>query len=131
MPFGSLVFDVDTTTGLERYIADCAIEDKRLRSKIDALVDAGRPMLVWGVGTHTTRLMATSRLADANIVAFIESNARYHGKRLLGRPIISPSALDQHPEPVLISSRVFQHEISAQVRTTLGCTNELILLYDV
>jgi SAM-dependent methyltransferase len=131
VPFGALAFDTDTTTGLERYIADCAIEDQRLRSKIDALVDAGLPMLVWGVGTHTTRLMATSRLVDANIVAFIESNARYHGKTLLGRPIISPDALKEHPEPVLISSRVFQHEIAAQIRNAMGSSNELLLLYDV
>ena len=99
---------------------------------IDAIVDAGRPILVWGVGTHTSRLMATSRLAEANIVAFIESNSRYHGKTL---------ARSAHPgarrrcrsgsEPVLISSRVFQKEIADQIRNDLGCTNELILLYDV
>ncbi len=86
--------------------------------------------MVWGVGTHTTRLMATSRLAEANIVAFIESNARYHGKTLNGRPILAPSALRERAEPVLISSRVFQKEIADQIRA-LGCSNELITLYNV
>jgi hypothetical protein len=86
---------------------------------------------VWGVGSHTTRLMATSRLGQANIAAFIESNARYHGKTLGGRPILAPEALRERPEPVLVSSRVFQREIAEQIRDDLGCSNPLILLYDV
>ena len=123
--------DTETAKGLERYIAQCRADDGRLQGKINALVDRGKPLLVWGVGTHTTRLMATSRLAEANIVAFVESNARYHGKTLHGHPIVAPEALKSHAEPVLVSSRVFQHEIAAQIRDDLGCANEVILLYDV
>ena len=75
--------------------------------------------------------LVQSNLAEAGIVAFIESNARYHGKTLHGRPILAPQALGDHPEPVLISSRVFQKEIADQIRHGLGCSNELILLYNV
>ena len=124
-------FDPDTATGLERYLETCSADDQRLREAIDRVVDARRPILVWGVGTHTSRLMATSRLAEADIVAFIESNSRYHGKTLHGRPILSPEALKERHEPVLISSRVFQTEIAEQIRQDLGCVNELILLYHV
>ena len=124
-------FDADSAAGLERYLVQCAEDDARLHAAIDAVVDGGRPILVWGVGTHTSRLMATSRLAEADIVAFIESNSRYQGKTLHGRPILAPEALKQHPEPVLISSRVFQNEIAEQIRGDLGCQNELVLLYNV
>jgi SAM-dependent methyltransferase len=123
-------FDRDSTAGLDRYLAQCAKDDARLRGIIDELTDSGRAIVVWGVGTHTTRLMATSRLARANIAAFIESNARYQGKTLNGRPILAPSALKERSEPVLISSRVFQKEIADQIRA-LGCSNELITLYNV
>ena len=125
-------FEFDTTSaiGLERYVSDCIDADRTLRKRIDEVVDAKQPILVWGVGTHTSRLMATSRLADAEIVAFIESNARYHGKSLHGRPIMAPEALRDRREPVLISSRVFQNEIADQIRNDLNCANELILLYD-
>lgn len=131
VPAGRLTFDAATAAGLERYIVDCRAADRVLHRRVGALADSGRPVLVWGVGTHTSRLMATSRLAEANIVAFIESNARYHGKTLHGKPIIAPSALKERPEPVLVSSRVFQHEIVEQIRDTLGCANEVITLYDL
>ncbi|MEA3245924.1 MAG: class I SAM-dependent methyltransferase [Gemmatimonadota bacterium] len=130
-PAAPLVTDRATPVGLERYIAACRADDERLRQRIDAIADSGRSILVWGVGTHTTRLLATSRLAEANIAAFIESNARYWGKELHGRPIMAPDALKARTEPVLVSSRVFQHEIATQIRDQLGCANELILLYDV
>jgi SAM-dependent methyltransferase len=130
-PVGELRFDHETVKGLERYIAQCRTDDERLHAKINALADSGRSILVWGVGTHTTRLMATSRLPHANIAAFIESNARYQGKTLDGRPIIAPEALKGRAEPVLVSSRVFQHEIAGQIRDDLKCANELILLYEV
>ena len=130
-PRSPMQFDEHTARGLERYISGCAADDERLREQIDAVVDARRRIIVWGVGTHTSRLMATSRLAEADIVAFIESNSRYHGKTLHGRPILAPEALKQHHEPVLISSRVFQKEIADQIRTGLGCPNELVLLYNV
>jgi len=124
-------FDADTAEGLDRYLSASAADDRRLRARIGAIVDARQPIVVWGVGTHTSRLMATSRLAEAEIVAFVESNARYHGKTLHGRPIVAPEALRGHPQPVLISSRVFQNEIAEQIRNGLGCGNELILLYNV
>jgi SAM-dependent methyltransferase len=124
-------FDRETASGLERYLAQSAADDERLHRAIDAVVDARRRILVWGVGTHTSRLLATSRLAEADIVAFIESNVRYQGKTLHGRPILAPAALKAHREPVLISSRVFQNEIADQIRNGLGCPNELITLYNV
>ena len=127
----ALEFDTTSALGLERYVADCVEADRTLRRRIDEVVDAKRPILVWGVGTHTSRLMATSRLADAEIVAFIESNARYHGKALHGRPIVAPETLRDRGEPVLVSSRVFQNEIADQIRNELKCANELILLYDI
>ena len=130
-PRGEVQFDGQSAAGLERYLAQCAADDERLRAAIDGVVDAGRRILVWGVGTHTSRLMATSRLGEADIAAFIESNSRYHGKTLHGRPILAPEALKDLHEPVLISSRVFEREIADQIRHDLGCSNELILLYNV
>jgi len=132
-PSADEAFEYDTTSaaGLQRYVSDCQETDRTLRQRIDAVVQAKRPILVWGVGTHTSRLMATSSLADAEIVAFIESNARYHGKSLHGRPILAPETLRDRQEPVLISSRVFQNEIADQIRNDLKCVNELILLYDI
>lgn len=122
-------FDADAGPALQRYIEQSRAVEARLHREIDALADSQRRVLVWGVGTHTQRLMETSRLAQANIAAFIDSNAKYQTRQLHGIPIISPAALAGRSEPILISSRVFQGEIATQIRDELHCPNELILLY--
>lgn len=127
----SPTFDHETEAGLQRYIDSCRVTEERLHATIDDLVRRDRPVIVWGVGTHTGRLMRTSRLPEARIVAFVESNARYQGRSLHGTPIIAPTALRERAEPILISSRVFQHEIARQIRDDLGLGNELITLYEV
>jgi 2-polyprenyl-3-methyl-5-hydroxy-6-metoxy-1,4-benzoquinol methylase len=128
---GTPTFDTATRPALERYIEQSRAVENRIHAVIDEIVSSGRAILVWGVGTHTQRLMETSRLSKANVVAFIDSNAKYQSRTLHGLPIIAPSELRSRPEPVLISSRVFQGEIAAQIRDELKCPNELLQLYQV
>jgi hypothetical protein len=103
--------------------------EEQIHRTIDRLASHGKPVIVWGAGAHTLRLLATSRLSEAKITAFVDSNPRYQSKRLLGVPIISPTELKGRSEPVLISSRVFQRDIERQIHHELNCSNELILLY--
>ncbi len=123
------VRDTETEDGLRDYIRKSqAVEDNLLQT-IDALVESALPIIVWGAGTHTLRLMATSRLSEAKINAFVDSNPRYHGKLLNGIPIISPVEVKGRLEAILISSRVFQQDIKRQIQDDLQCSNKLILLY--
>ncbi len=124
------IIDLKTEPALNDYVARSEKIEKRVRLVIDALVDGGNPILVWGAGTHTQRLLAVSRLANANIQAFVDSNPRYQGKLLNGMPIISPAAVKGRSEAILISSRDFQEEIERQIRDELKYDNELILLYN-
>lgn len=122
----------DEVTGpaLSTYIESSFALERNVRRAIDRLVESQKPVIVWGVGTHTAHLLATCGLGAARIVAFVDSNPRYHGKTLNGVAIESPARLTDRPEAVVVSSRVFQREIVRQVRDALGCCNEVILLYD-
>lgn len=118
-----------TEPALAAYIGNSRDVERRLHEVIDPLVESRSPIIVWGVGTHTQRLLATSRLAQANICAFVDSNPRYQGKPIHGIPVLSPAALKDRREPILISSRFFQKEIEHQIREVLDLSNELHLLY--
>jgi hypothetical protein len=73
--------------------------------------------------------LASGNLARANIAAFVDSNPKYQGKQLNGVPVLSPDALKARPEPILISSQVFEHEIVRQIREDLRLDNKVITLY--
>jgi len=122
---------VDNKTGqaLLEYL-ECSYQvDGNVLKKIDEIVKSGQSIIVWGVGTHTQRLLATSQLNKANIKAFIDSNPNYQGKTINNVPIYSPDTLANMVEPILVSSRLYQDEIAHEIRVTLGFPNDIILLY--
>ena len=128
---GRVVADEISLVALRSYINISKRVEQRIVAAIDRLVDANTPILVWGVGTHTQRLLQTTSFADLNIKAFIDSNSRYHGKKMNGVPIIGPGCLKKYEEPVLISSRVFQPEIEAEIMKTSPGRREIIKLYNL
>ena len=121
--------DLDTEIGLQAYIRDCAASDQHLRSEIDRATSRGGKIIVWGVGAHTLRLLATGGLDPGRIALFVDSSPHYQNQELRGIPVVSPEEMRQRPEPILISSRGFQQEIRYQIQHEMRLPNPLILLY--
>jgi FlaA1/EpsC-like NDP-sugar epimerase len=76
------------------------------------------------------RLLETSNLATARIVAIIDSNPRYKGKQLRGIPIVTPAEFQPADATILISTQVAESEIKAQIRNQLRWTNPIICFYE-
>lgn len=125
----SFIKDQETLPGLEAYIRLSEKVDQTIKQGIDELVLEKTPLLVWGTGTHTLRLMVEGNLAQANIQGFVDSNPKYQGMTLEGIPVFAPSEICHHPEAILISSRVYQDEIERTIRQDLGMKNLIIKLY--
>jgi SAM-dependent methyltransferase len=115
---------------LRDYVAKSDEAFSDIYSKIDAIVTSGEPIIVWGAGLHSQKLLAVTKLQNANILSFIDSDPAYQGGSLAGVSIKSPSDLAGMPShPILISSETYQSEIAAQIRA-LGLQNKVISLYD-
>jgi SAM-dependent methyltransferase len=123
-----IVRDHETERGLRRYIDESSSVEAHTRAAIEEL-SRRPPLLVWGTGTHTQRLLAIGAFKNVRIAAFVDSNPKYHGRDLHGIPVVSPSSLAGRTEPILISTRGFQSEIQDQIRRQLQLDNEIILLY--
>lgn len=119
-----------TASGLERYVAKSNHENDAIQAALEDLAASQEPVIVWGAGSHTLRLLARSPLANANLIAIVDSNPRYHGKRVRGVPIVRPQALENTPGAILISSRVFQESIRAQIHESLRLKHRVITLYE-
>jgi hypothetical protein len=122
--------DVETEPGLRKYIDGCCTEDQRIGSAIRGALAPGERMIVWGVGAHTLRLLASGGLDSSRVALFVDSNSNYQGQELRGIPVASPSEIREREEPILISSRSSQQAIQHQIRNVMGLRNPLILLYD-
>ena len=121
--------DLDTETGLRKYISKSEREHEVVVPVLEELARSRQPVLVWGAGAHTLRLLAASPLAQANIVGVVDSNPRYQGKSITGLPVLGPESWSSENAAVLVSSRVYQEDICSQIRDRLGWPNKIITLY--
>lgn len=119
-------FDIVTGPALDRYVASSAAGDRCILAAIDSLVSSRESILVWGAGTLTRRLLATTRFPEANIVAFVDSNTCYQGRTLAGRTILSPIQITERNEPILVCSVSFAKEITLTIREQYRISNRII-----
>jgi SAM-dependent methyltransferase len=121
--------DNESEPALRAYITRCQEAEVKEQKLFRQLAENRKPIIVWGVGTHAQRLLATTPLAKANIVLFVDSNPKYQGKYLAGCPVVAPQALQGRTEPILITSWTFFDEIQSQIRRDLALTNEIIRIH--
>ena len=96
--------------------AECREGGRHHRSGSTELADDQQPIYVWGTGTNALHLLAASRLADCNIVAFLDSNPHYAGRELAGRPVMAPREVGTPDAPILVASAVSQTAIATAAR---------------
>lgn len=95
---------------------------------IAPLSAARTPLVVWGTGQLTLKLLADTALREAAIVAFVDGNPVNQGRTLAGRPVLAPSELPGlgHRGPILVATRLHAAAIARTIRDELGLTNPLI-----
>jgi len=123
--------DLEGLAALRRYIARSAEKEATVLVRISELAEAQSPIYVWGTGTHALHLLATSRLAECNIIGFIDSNPHYSGRQLAGRTVLDPRAVGKPGGPILVASAVSQTAIANSARRLFGHDVPLVLLYGV
>jgi len=110
-------------TYITRSSALLRIIDQRLAEA------APGPLVVWGVGQLTLKLLVETRLGSADIVAFTDGNPLHHGKTLRERPILPPEALHTlPPHPIVIGSLLHHAAIARRIREELALPNPIVIL---
>lgn len=112
---------------LKDYIIKCSAIDSTLRQTIQTKLSGKGKIIIWGVGTHTQRLLG-SGLDLSKILYFVDSNKRYAGKKISGLEVKLPEAIKEGA-PILISSHSYQKEITHQIKEVLKLNNEIITFY--
>lgn len=122
-------FDTQTQCVLNNYIHQSSRAEAQTMSRLEPLIESQAPLIIWGVGTNILHLLNKTRLAEANIVTFVDSNPKYQCRSLLGRPIVAPESLENIEGNIVIGSWVFQLEIERNVREQFGLQHAIVKLY--
>lgn len=90
-----------------KYIKRSTRKLNHINETIDNLPN---PVIVWGVGALTRRLLLSTSL-KSKVKFFVDSNPNLIGKKIMGIPIFGINSLNQNKYSILISSYKFQNEI--------------------
>ena len=121
--------DTSGEAALRRYVASCAECEEKVAVRIEELVHAGTPLIVWGMGTHALHLLESTSLRRANILALVDANPRLHGLRVGERSVVGPESVASRPEALLICSPLHQDEIVRMARERFAMSNPVLTLY--
>ncbi|MDD5036239.1 MAG: class I SAM-dependent methyltransferase [Methylococcaceae bacterium] len=115
----------DLKLGILKYIAKSS-QDGRLE-KIERYATNGEAVILWGAGSYTQRLLATTRLAECNIIAIVDNDRNKQGLLIHSIPIQSPSVLREMEGVILISAAIYAEEIKKDI-AALGFQHKIDVL---
>ncbi len=93
---------------------------------INRLEKSQEEVVVWGVGSLTSRLLADTNLGKLNIKTFIDSNESMQGKKINNVKILSPSFLKNNRETIFISTYMYGDEIRKLLLTKYNYRGKII-----
>ncbi len=120
--------DDSLRTSLVAYIENSQKKLEELERELAVISTDDKPLLVWGAGQLTMKLLAETSLGKASILAFVDGNPINQGKTLAGRPILAPREISDRNAPILLATLLHQKEIEATIREQLQLPNEIIRL---
>jgi SAM-dependent methyltransferase len=114
---------------IEKHVLDST--EKYLFPQLQKVLDAQTPMIVWGAGQYTLRLMVGSPLAKCNILNFVDNDSNKHHSDIKGIFIESPKdILPKHPNsPIAVTSALHAKAIGENIAQIDGnSSREIIIL---
>jgi SAM-dependent methyltransferase len=124
----SFEIDAQFRKRLENYIDLSHDKISQLEEILAPLTTRTEPVIVWGTGQLTMKLLAETSLARIPIAAFVDSNPVNQGKSLVGLPILAPNQIKDQVAPILVATLLHQKEITATIRGDLQLSNPIITL---
>ncbi len=120
----SPVFQRSESTDMQAYIDASRKQLERALRRVPA-----GPVIVYGAGSHTARLLAhLDRIPGCEVQDIVDNNPNLEGKRMGRWTVRAPSSIQESPDtPVLVSSFRSQEAIASHLRKT--APNPVVLLY--
>lgn len=119
--------DEKATASIEAYINLSKQKLEQVIQQIENLVNSQEPVIIWGAGALTSRLLCDTNLGQANTRCIVDRNANLHGKILNGLSIKEPGIIKENQGlTIFIASTTYAAEIKNTLKKQYGWTGKII-----
>jgi 2-polyprenyl-3-methyl-5-hydroxy-6-metoxy-1,4-benzoquinol methylase len=112
---------------IERYILGSREMMVWLDQQLQAALPSSPEVIIWGTGQLAMKLLSGTMLKHATVIAFVDGNPIYSGRRMLGVPISRPEDIPTQSAPIVITSLLHSAGILNTIKS-LGLRNPVITL---
>ncbi|MHB0827796.1 class I SAM-dependent methyltransferase [Stutzerimonas nitrititolerans] len=128
-PSSAIVSDSEAAPSLRAYVDLSRQGLQSVEAVAAQLVKSQEPLLLWGAGALTSRLLCDTSLGQANIRGVIDRNKGLQGKTLLNTLITPPDSIGHHQgATVFIASTTYAAEIRETLLRQHAWTGRIITL---
>jgi len=115
------------TQHIKQYI-ECSKEQNEF-PLLQTLASSQQPIILWGAGSYTQRLLMSSPLPQCNIIAIVDSDSRKHGLILHDITVESPDEIFNKSNDyfILICAAIYAADIQREI-LSLGLTNNVVVV---
>lgn len=123
-----IVFKKSDKKKIDNYIKKSRAKLQTIENKIEKLVNSQEKLIVWGVGSLTSRLLATTDLKKTNVQFFVDSNKNLQGNKINNIKIEPPEVLKNGKITVFVSTYIYGREIKETLLKRYHFKGKIILL---
>jgi len=96
-------------------------------TQLEELENDKTPIIIWGAGQYTQRLLANTILNNCNIISFIDNDSKKQGMKLHNIEIKSKEILKNFNGPIIVASALHSQEIVKEIRA-MSTQNSIIII---
>lgn len=123
-----IIPDISGKNIIENYIKSSRQKLNNIDRKIKKIIFSKEKIVIWGVGSLTSRLLATTNLKKTNIQFFVDSNVNMQGKKISGFAIKSPEVLRNKKITIFVSTYIHKGEIKKVLVNKFHYKGKIIFL---
>jgi SAM-dependent methyltransferase len=98
-------------------------------NELNELIKSQEPVLVWGAGMYTLRLLEEGLLNQCNIILFIDKDSNKQGNKINNISINSPEIINQYPTTtIIVASAIHGKAIKTEIESIDGNANRKIII---
>ena len=119
--------DFTVKNSVLKYIQKSKTTESSIRNKLEPFAKTRNPVIIWGAGNFTMRLLAESLLGKCNIVAFIDNDSKKWGKTIKGASVYPPDRVKDLKGTLVVCAALYSDDILLQIKS-LNVDNEVMVL---
>lgn len=109
----------------EEYIRLSEVNEKY--EELQQLVLTQEPVVIWGAGSYTMRMLSNTSLGQCNIKLFVDINANKQKEKINGIQVMHPGELIHISDTIIVASALYKEEIKASIKE-MKLPNKVITL---